>query len=103
GMEQNSKIVIVVSRDFSVNFWYSKDDLQKANFFKRPALQEGEDGSNIFDDQSESFVSGDFSEELGEDFFGFRELGLDKEFDMISLSVCSPSPFFLFSFLYFII
>ena len=24
---------------------------------------------------------------MGEDFFGFRELGLDKEFDMISLSV----------------
>jgi transcriptional activator SPT7 len=25
---------------------------------------------------------------LGEDFFGFKELGLDKEFGMISLSVC---------------
>jgi transcriptional activator SPT7 len=32
-------------------------------------------------------VSGDFTEELGEDFFGFKELGLDKEFGMISLSV----------------
>ena len=53
-------------------------------------MQEGEDGTNIFDDQNESFVSGDFSEELGEDFFGFRELGLDKEFDMISLSVPDP-------------
>lgn len=41
----------------------------------------------MFDDQSESFVSGDFTDELGEDFFGFKELGLDKEFGMISLSV----------------
>jgi len=45
----------------------------------------------MFDDQNESFVSGDFSDELGEDFFGFRELGLDKEFDMISLSVWNTS------------
>jgi len=54
---------------------------------QRPALQEGEDGTNLFEEQNESFISGDFYDELGEDFFGFRELGLDKEFDMISLSV----------------
>jgi len=53
----------------------------------RPVLQEGEDGTNIFDEQNESFVSGDFTDELDEDFFGFRELGLDKELGLISLSV----------------
>lgn len=37
-------------------------------------------------------MSGDFTDELGEDFFGFRELGLDKEFDLISLSVSSLLP-----------
>jgi hypothetical protein len=41
----------------------------------------------MFNEQNESFVSGDFTEELGEDFFGFKELGLDKEFGLISLSV----------------
>ena len=54
----------------------------------RPALTDaGPDGSNAFNDGSEQFVGGDFAEELGEDFFGFKELGLDAEFGMGSLSV----------------
>ena len=54
----------------------------------RPALTDaGPDGSNAFNDNSEQFVGGDFAEELGEDFFGFKDLGLDKEFNMASLSV----------------
>ncbi|KAF2278424.1 transcriptional activator spt7 [Westerdykella ornata] len=54
----------------------------------RPALDSnaGADGSGAFNDGSEQFVGGDFAEELGEDFFGFRELGLDKELG-ISFSV----------------
>ena len=44
----------------------------------RPALTDaGPDGVNAFNDDSEQFVGGDFAEELGEDFFGFKELGLD--------------------------
>lgn len=31
--------------------------------------------------------SGSFGEDLGEDFFGFKELGLDKEFGLESLAV----------------
>ena len=54
----------------------------------RPALHDaGPDGANAFNDGSEQFVGGDFAEELGEDFFGFKELGLDVEFGMGSLSV----------------
>lgn len=54
----------------------------------RPALQDaGPDGSGAFNDGSEQFVGGDFAEELGEDFFGFKALGLDSEFGMASLSV----------------
>ena len=54
----------------------------------RPALTDaGPDGANAFNDNSEQFVGGDFAEELGEDFFGFKDLGLDKEFNMASLSV----------------
>ena len=40
-----------------------------------------------FTDNSDQFLTGDFSNELGEDFFGFRELGLDKEFHMLSSSI----------------
>ncbi|KAL9103959.1 MAG: hypothetical protein Q9163_001065 [Psora crenata] len=54
----------------------------------RPALHDaGPDGSGAFNDNSEQFVSGDFAEELGDDFFGFKELGLDVEFGDTSMSV----------------
>ncbi|TQB67779.1 Transcriptional activator spt7 [Monascus purpureus] len=54
----------------------------------RPALADGgEDGSNAFADGSEQFVAGDFAEDIDEDFFGFKELGLDKEFGLATLSV----------------
>ncbi|KAG8529156.1 uncharacterized protein KY384_005791 [Bacidia gigantensis] len=54
----------------------------------RPALHDaGPDGSGAFNDDSEQFVSGDFAEELGDDFFGFKELGLDVEFGDASMSV----------------
>jgi transcriptional activator SPT7 len=46
----------------------------------RPAVSEGGgDGVGAFNDGSEQFVGGDFAEELGEDFFGFKELGLAGE------------------------
>ena len=54
----------------------------------RPALTDaGADGSGAFNDGSEQFIGGDFAEELGEDFFGFRALGLDKEMGLEMLSV----------------
>ena len=54
----------------------------------RPALVDaGADGEGAFNDGSEQFVTGDFAEELEEDYFGFKELGLDKEFGLSSISV----------------
>jgi transcriptional activator SPT7 len=54
----------------------------------RPALNDGSaDGSSNFNDGSEQFIGGDFAEDIDEDFFGFKELGLDKEFGLASLSV----------------
>ena len=47
----------------------------------------GADGVGAFNDGSEQFVGGDFAEDLDEDFFGFRELGLADEFGLESLSV----------------
>ncbi|KAF2723423.1 hypothetical protein K431DRAFT_219906 [Polychaeton citri CBS 116435] len=55
----------------------------------RPALGDnaGADGVGAFNDGSDQFVGGDFAEDLDEDFFGFKELGLDQEFGLESLSV----------------
>lgn len=54
----------------------------------RPALNDaGPDGAGAFKEGSEQFVSGDFAEDLGEDFFGFKSLGLDKELGLDFLSV----------------
>lgn len=82
---------------------YVKDDLERTSVklgvmhermkahladLLRPALTDaGPDGSNAFNDGSEQFIGGDFAEDLDEDFFGFKELGLDKEFGLASLSV----------------
>lgn len=49
----------------------------------RPAMDNtGADGAGAFNDGSEQFVGGDFAEDIGEDFFGFKELGLDLEFGL---------------------
>lgn len=54
----------------------------------RPALNDaGPDGAGAFKDGSEQFVGGDFAEELGEDFFGFKALGLDLELGLDMVSV----------------
>jgi len=53
----------------------------------RPALADGTGDDANFVDGSEQFVGGDFAEDIGDDFFGFKELGLDKEFGLSTLSV----------------
>lgn len=41
----------------------------------------------LFADNGEALVAGNFAEGLGDDFFGFRELGLDRELGMAGLTV----------------
>lgn len=41
----------------------------------------------MFNDGSDQFVGGDFAEDIGDDFFGFKELGLDVEFGLSGSSV----------------
>ncbi|KAI9147749.1 Transcriptional activator SPT7 [Paramyrothecium foliicola] len=55
----------------------------------RPALanEAGADGVGAFNDGSDQFMSGDFADDLGEDFFGFKALGLDKEMGLDSFAV----------------
>ncbi|KAL6935498.1 hypothetical protein ACO0R3_000541 [Hanseniaspora guilliermondii] len=59
------------------------------NFLKmllRPSLKDLSERN--FDDESSSYLTGDFSNELtGDDFFGFKELGLDKEFNIMNKSI----------------
>ncbi|PSK46096.1 hypothetical protein B9Z65_5064 [Elsinoe australis] len=66
-------------------------DRLKSHFAEilRPALNDnaGQDGAGAFNDGSEQFVGGDFAEDIDEDFFGFKELGLLEEFGMDTLSV----------------
>ncbi|KAL1301641.1 hypothetical protein AAFC00_005864 [Neodothiora populina] len=83
---------------------YVKDDVERLNSkllivhermkahladLLRPALGEnvGADGAGAFQDGSDQFVGGDFAEDIDEDFFGFKELGLADEFGLESLSV----------------
>ncbi|KAF2666652.1 hypothetical protein BT63DRAFT_314226 [Microthyrium microscopicum] len=67
------------------------NDRMKANLadLLRPALDPsaGADGVGAFNDGSDQFVNGDFAGDIAEDFFGFKELGLDKELGLPSLSV----------------
>ncbi|CCG22934.1 Spt7 SAGA transcriptional regulatory complex subunit [Candida orthopsilosis Co 90-125] len=59
-----------------------------SNFLKdllRPGLENFNEKS--FADNSDQFITGDFSNDLGDDFFGFKELGLDKEFNMLTSSI----------------
>lgn len=51
----------------------------------RPSMQELSETQ--FNDDSEQFVNGEFSNEIGDDFFGFKELGLDKEFGMLTSNI----------------
>ncbi|CBQ69283.1 related to transcription regulator SPT7 [Sporisorium reilianum SRZ2] len=41
----------------------------------------------LFADNGEALVAGGFAEDLGDDFFGFRELGLDREVGLSGLTV----------------
>ncbi|EPX72367.1 SAGA complex bromodomain subunit Spt7 [Schizosaccharomyces octosporus yFS286] len=53
----------------------------------RPALTTTNDEDAIFGQDSDSFITGGFSYDTGDDFFGLRELGLEKELGLDSLSV----------------
>lgn len=56
----------------------------------RPAFHKDDkqgEGVNFSETNTEAFISGNFGEELDEDFLGLRELGLDKEFGLEGLSV----------------
>lgn len=51
----------------------------------RPEVERYQDEQ--FNDNSDQFVLGQFSNELGDDYFGFRELGIDKELGVADLTI----------------
>lgn len=57
-----------------------------ADLLKPAMTDDTAQGSGSFD-SGEQYTSGDFADDLGEDFFGFKELGLDREFGLINMSV----------------
>ncbi|QHS71644.1 SAGA histone acetyltransferase complex subunit SPT7 [Saccharomyces paradoxus] len=90
GINRPDDLYSYVESEFGKKTKKLQDIKQKLeNFLRallRPTLQELSERN--FEDESQSFFTGDFASELtGEDFFGFRELGLEKEFGVLSSSV----------------
>ena len=68
------------------------DLLRKLRQSYRDQLQSTTDRAVVLDDEAldaEALVSGHFAEDLGDDFFGFKELGLDRELGVAGLTVPS--------------
>ncbi|KAI8364636.1 uncharacterized protein BYT42DRAFT_589889 [Radiomyces spectabilis] len=51
-----------------------------------PDTEKTSNAEALLDDES-NFLTGAFGEELGDDYFGFKELGLDKELNINSFSI----------------
>lgn len=90
GINRPDDLFSYVESEFGKKTKKLQDIKQKLESFLRallrPTLQELSERN--FEDESQSFFTGDFASELtGEDFFGFRELGLEKEFGVLSSSV----------------
>ncbi|AMD18712.1 HBL190Cp [Eremothecium sinecaudum] len=90
GINKPDDLFTYIENEFTKKAKKLNDIKTKLNGFLRdllrPTLQDLSERN--FDDESQSFMTGDFSSEItGEDFFGFRELGLEKEFGVLTSSV----------------
>ncbi|KAL9053198.1 MAG: hypothetical protein Q9162_004929 [Coniocarpon cinnabarinum] len=50
-----------------------------------PTVSARDGGAGAFNDNSEQFLAGDFAEDIDEDYFGFKSLGLDIDFKGVPL------------------
>uniref|UniRef100_A0A060T7R8 SAGA complex subunit Spt7 n=1 Tax=Blastobotrys adeninivorans TaxID=409370 RepID=A0A060T7R8_BLAAD len=89
GIESISSLDLYIRNDIEVYGNRLHELCRKLTAFLKDLLRPAAELSETqFNDNSEQFLNGDFSAELGdEDFFGFRELGLDKELGLLSSSV----------------
>jgi len=69
-----------------LNTMYDRMRSHYADLLKPAMNDDTATGSGSFE-TGEQYTSGDFADDLGEDFFGFKELGLDKEFGLVNFSV----------------
>lgn len=89
GIEGVSSLDYYIQNDIERHNQRLVDQKKKLAVFVADLLRPGANEMNDseFKDGSDQFMTGDFSEELGDDFFGFRELGLDQELGLTSMSV----------------
>lgn len=91
GIESVSSLDLYIRDDIDRHGVRLKDLGRKLTSFLsdllRPATSDLNDGQ--FQDDSEQFLNGDFASQIGDemDFFGFKELGLDKELGLLTSSV----------------
>lgn len=89
GVDQPGDLYTYVQEKIEKNRVKLKDLRAKLSGFLKDLLRPSLESFNekSFEDNSEQFTTGDFTSELGDDFFGFKELGLDKEFKMLTSSI----------------
>ncbi|CAN6603828.1 transcriptional activator Spt7p [Trichomonascus vanleenenianus] len=89
GIETVGSLESYVRDDIERHGTRLQDLREKLTSFLGELLRPGVNDLNDqqFQDDSEQFLNGDFSEQIGEDFFGFKELGLDKELGLLTSSV----------------
>lgn len=88
GIEMAPDLTSYIQEDIEKQTQRLLDQKKKLTVFLADLLRPtGELTDNEFKDGSEQFVTGDFSEEVGDDFFGFKELGIEEELGLSSLSV----------------
>ncbi|KAG0172229.1 Transcriptional activator spt7 [Apophysomyces sp. BC1034] len=67
---------------------HRKLELSYQDILSGPVEKTVQDENALFEDE-ENFTTGTFGEDIGEDFFGFKELGLDKECNLTTFSIPS--------------
>lgn len=89
GVESISSLEFYIKNDIERHHNKLVDQKKKLALFVADLLRPNGNELNDteFKDGSEQFLTGDFSEEIGDDFFGFKELGLDRELGLESMSV----------------
>ncbi|KAH3903132.1 SAGA histone acetyltransferase complex subunit SPT7 SCDLUD_000745 [Saccharomycodes ludwigii] len=90
GIMKPDELYSYIEKEFQKKTRKLKEIKYRLNLFLkdllRPSLNDLSERN--FEDESQSFITGEYSSELtGEDFFGFKELGLDKEFKMLNSSI----------------
>ncbi|KAG1627861.1 hypothetical protein G6F45_007342 [Rhizopus arrhizus] len=91
GVTHLSELEMYVQDDVERNMYrledlYSKLQTSYQDVLSNPGERAPEDEESLLNDE-ETYITGSFGEELGEDYFGFKSIGLDKEYSLDTLNV----------------